>query len=77
MRSKYEIRNKLVEIRDTYEEYGYHDTHDMVHYQVTGLDEYWEEVDDDLLRQLNVLVDELESHLYFITNEPEINWIYG
>lgn len=77
MRSKEEIYDKLREIRDTYEEYGYHDTHDFVHYQVKGMAEDWDEIDEDLQRKLDNLVDELESHLYYITNEPDINWIYG
>jgi hypothetical protein len=77
MRSKEEIYNKLREFRDTYDEYGYHDLHDQVYYQISGMNEDWDEMDEDLQRKLSNLVDEIESHIYFITNEPDVNWIYG
>lgn len=77
MRSKEEIYNKLRELRDAFDECGYHDTHDMVYYQISGMNEDWDDISEDLHRQLDELVNELELYLKHISSEPEVNWIYG
>ena len=79
MRTLEEIVKKFRELRDEYDEYGYGDIHDQIHYQLEGIfDDYDEtEQDEALMRNLNELVDQLESHLYYITNLPDFNWIYG
>jgi dissimilatory sulfite reductase (desulfoviridin) alpha/beta subunit len=79
MRNLETIVKDLRRIRDEYDEYGYGDIHDQIHYQLEGIfDDYDEaEQDEALIRNLNVLVEQLEAHLYYITNLPEFNWIYG
>ena len=79
MRNLEEIVKKFKELRDEYDDYGYGDIHDLIHYQLEGIyDDYDEnEQDEKLLKDLNELVDQLESHLYYITNKPEFKWIFG
>jgi chaperonin cofactor prefoldin len=77
MRSKEEIYNKLRELRDAFDECGYHDTHDLVYYQISGMNEDWDDMSEDLLKSLNELTDSLEAYIKWINTEPEVNWIYG
>ena len=79
MRTLEQIIERFNELKDEYDEYGYGDVHDQIYYQVCGaLEDYEEnEKDEALLKDLNELVDQLESHLYYITNLPDFKWIYG
>ena len=79
MRSKEEIRAKFLEIQKSYDELGYDNHHDWVYYQLQGLYEDWDDIDsnEELHKEVNKLVDQLEAHIKHIINEPEIDWIYG
>ena len=75
MRTLEQIIDKLYEIKDEYQDYGYGEIHDEIYYQIKGALEY--DMDEALIKQLDELTEQLESHLYYITNTPEFNWIFG
>ena len=79
MRTLDQIIRKLRQLQNEYIDQGYGDIHDQIYYQIVGAyDEYEEnENDESLLKELNELVDQLESHLNYIKNKPEFNWIFG
>lgn len=79
MRTLDQITKKLRELRDEYDAYGYGETHDLIHYQLEGIYSDYDEAENDevLIKRLNDLTDQLESHLYYITNLPEFDWIFG
>lgn len=76
MRTLDQIISKLRVLRDEYDDQGYGDVHDQIQYQIEGAYEE-DENDEALIGELNELVDQLESHLDYIKNKPEFNWIYG
>ena len=76
MRSKEEIYKALKKLINEFDECGCGDTYDMVYYQLEGILEDWDDIDEDLLKSLNELTDSLEAYIKWINNEPELNWIY-
>lgn len=79
MRTLDQIIRKLHDLKDEYDDQGYGDIHDQIYYQIEGAreDYHMNEKDESLLKELNELVDQLESHLNYIKNKPEFNWIFG
>lgn len=77
MRSKEEIYKALKRLRDEFAEHEDLDTYDNIYYQISGLNEDWNDIDEDLLKSLNELTDSLELHIKWIKHKPELNWIYG
>lgn len=77
MRNLDEIIEKFIELKDEFEDYGYGEIHDNIYAQLMGIDYENDKDDEALIRDLNELVDQLESHLYYITNTPDFNWIFG
>lgn len=77
MRTVDQLIDKLRDIKDGYQECGYGELHDEIYYQIKGAIDYKDMMDDDLIKQLDDLTDHLESHLNYVKNEPEFNWVFG
>jgi hypothetical protein len=77
MRTLDEIERKLWELKDEYVDYD-EDIFDNIYYQLCGLAEgYDDESDEALMRDLNELVDQLQTHLDYLKKKPDFNWIFG
>lgn len=77
MRTLEQIVLRLKELKEEYLDYD-GKIYDAIYYQINGIyDDYEEnEGDEDLIRELDLLVDHLEIHLNYIKTAPKFNWIY-
>ena len=77
MRNLDQIIEKLLELRDAYDDQGFPEMHDNIHVQIISIDYDQDQDDENLINELNQLVDQLDSHLNYVKNLPDFNWIFG